>query len=57
MSYRLRYDRRFMRQLEALPGDVRAITRQQVKALSDNPRPPRTKELDDHLGYYRLCHY
>ncbi len=54
MSYRLRYDRRFMRQLERLPGDVRAIARQQVQALSDSPRPPRAKELDDHPGYYRL---
>jgi mRNA-degrading endonuclease RelE of RelBE toxin-antitoxin system len=54
MGYRLRYDRRFMHQLEALPGDVRSVARRQVKALADNPRPPRVKELDEHPGYYRL---
>jgi mRNA interferase RelE/StbE len=54
MGYRLRYDRRFMRQLESLPGDVRSVARRQVKTLADNPRPPRAKELDEHPGYYRL---
>ncbi len=54
MVYRLRYDRRFMRQLESLPGDVRSLARQQVKALTDNPRPSRAKELDEHPGYFRL---
>ena len=54
MVYRLRYDRRFMRQLESLPGDVRSMARQQVKALTSNPRPSRAKELDEHPGYFRL---
>ena len=54
MVYRLRYDRRFMHQLESLPGDVRSIARQQVRALSNNPRPSRAKELDEHPGYFRL---
>lgn len=54
MSYRLRFDRRFMSHLEALPGDVRSMARQQIKALTDNPRPARAKELDEHPGYYRL---
>jgi len=54
MGYRLRYDRRFMRLLEALPGDVRSIARRQVKALANEPYPPGAKELDEHPGYYRL---
>ena len=54
MVYRLRYDRRFMHQLESLPGDVRSMARQQVKALISNPRPSRAKELDEHPGYFRL---
>ncbi|NJN96330.1 MAG: hypothetical protein HC875_20545 [Anaerolineales bacterium] len=54
MSYRLRFDRRFMNHLEALPGDVRSMAWQQIKALADNPRPARAKELDEHPGYYRL---
>ncbi len=54
MAYLLRYDRQFMRRLKALPGDVRSVARRQIKDLTDNPYPPRTKELDDHPGYYRL---
>jgi len=54
MAYRLRYDRRFMRLLEALPGDVRSIARQRVKALAIEPYSPGAKELDEHPGYYRL---
>jgi mRNA-degrading endonuclease RelE of RelBE toxin-antitoxin system len=54
MSYKLRYDRRFMRHLKALPGDVRSVAHRQVKALTDNPRPTQAKELDDHPSYYRL---
>ncbi len=54
MAYRLRYDRRFMRQLEALPGNVRSMVRKQVKALAGDPYPSRSKELDEHPGYYRL---
>ncbi len=53
MSYRLRYDQRFMRQLEALPTDVRSVARRLVKELTRDPRPSRAKELDGHPGYYR----
>lgn len=54
MTYRLRYDRHFMGQLELLPGDVRSIARQEIKYLVTEPRPIRAKELDEHPGYYRL---
>jgi mRNA-degrading endonuclease RelE of RelBE toxin-antitoxin system len=54
MSYRLRYDRRFLRQLDSMPGDVRAATRRLVRSLPDNPRPSRAKELEGHPGHYRL---
>jgi mRNA-degrading endonuclease RelE of RelBE toxin-antitoxin system len=54
MVYRLRYDRRFMRQLESLPGDVRSMARQQVRDLTNDPRPSRAKELDEHPGYFRV---
>jgi mRNA-degrading endonuclease RelE of RelBE toxin-antitoxin system len=54
MGYRLRYDRRFMRLLEALPGDVRSVARRRVKALAHDPYPSGVKELDEHPGYYRL---
>jgi len=54
MAYRLRYDRGFMQQLMALPGDVRSIARRTVTTLAETPRPARAKELDEHPGYYRL---
>jgi mRNA-degrading endonuclease RelE of RelBE toxin-antitoxin system len=54
MAYRLRLDRRFLQQLEALPGDVRSVARQQTKLLAENPRPTGSKELDEHPGYFRL---
>jgi len=53
MAYRLRYDRGFMQQLAALPGDVRSIARRAVLDLAETPRPTRAKELDEHRGYYR----
>jgi mRNA-degrading endonuclease RelE of RelBE toxin-antitoxin system len=54
MTYRVRYDKRFMRQLEALPGDVRAVARRLVHSLTDNPRPSRAKELEGHSNHYRI---
>ena len=54
MAYRLRFDRRLLQQMEALPGDVRTVARQQVKSLAGAPRPAGAKELDEHPGYYRL---
>jgi mRNA-degrading endonuclease RelE of RelBE toxin-antitoxin system len=54
MVYRLRFDKRFRRHLEALPGDVRGVARKVIRQLSDNPVSVRAKELDDHPGTYRL---
>jgi len=54
MDYRLRYDRHFIRLLEALPGDVRSVARRRVKALADEPFPSGAKELDEHPGTFRL---
>lgn len=54
MSYSLRFDRRFMRQLEEMPGDLRPVARRLVRSLAENPRPGQAKELDDHPGYFRV---
>lgn len=54
MTYRLRYDRGFMQQLMALPGDMRSVARCTVMALTETPRPAAAKELDGHPSYYRL---
>ncbi len=54
MAFRLRYDRHLMGRLEALPGDVRSVARQEIRSLMDDPSPNRAKELEDHPGYFRL---
>ena len=54
MSYRLRYDRNFMRKLEALPGDLRSVARQTITTLTKNPRPASAKELENHPDHYHL---
>lgn len=54
ITYRLRYDRRFLQMLADLPGDVRTVARQTIKGLAMAPRPAASKELADHPGYYRL---
>lgn len=41
MPYRLRFDRRFRRHLNALPGDVRGIARKVIQQLAQAPRPGR----------------
>jgi hypothetical protein len=43
------------RQLGDLPGNIKAMARQQIAGLIDNPHPPRSKELVGHVGHYRLC--
>ena len=54
MSYRLQFSKHFVKSLENLPGDLRAVTRAQIRNLADDPRPTGAKELDGHPGYYRL---
>ena len=54
MADRLRYDRRFKRSLQALPGDIRGLARSMIAQLAEDPHPSQAKELDDHPTYYRL---
>jgi len=54
MTYRLRYDRRFLRQVDELPGDVRSVARKSIKELAVRLHLPHAKELEDHPGYWRL---
>ena len=53
MSYRLRYNAEFMRQLDRLPGDVRGVAQRTIKELTTMLRPRQAKELDQHPDYYR----
>ena len=52
--YRLRYDRRFSQNLDALPGDIRSMARRAIAGLAADPRPSQAKELEEHAEHYRL---
>jgi len=53
-AYRIRFDPHFMRQLDDLPGDVRAIARQRVREIAVRPQQASAKELDGHPTYFRM---
>lgn len=54
MPYRILLTRDVKEQFKDLPGNIKAIARQQIAGLADNPRPSRSKELIGHRGHYRL---
>jgi len=54
MSYRLSISRDIKQQIEDLPGNIRAMARQRIAGLVDDPRPSDSKELMGHAGHFRL---
>jgi mRNA-degrading endonuclease RelE of RelBE toxin-antitoxin system len=54
MPYRILLTQDIKKQIQNLPGHIKAIARQQIAALALNPRPPRSKELEGHNGHFRL---
>ena len=54
MPYRILLTRDIKRQLQELPGNIKALARQQIARLAIDPRLPRSKELEGHAGHYRL---
>jgi mRNA-degrading endonuclease RelE of RelBE toxin-antitoxin system len=54
MPYQLILTGDIKRQLGDLPGHIKTMARQQMAVLITDPRPPRSKELDGHVGHYRL---
>ncbi len=54
MSYKIIFTRAIRRQIAKLPGHIKAIAKRRIAGLSDEPRPPRSKELEGRPGYYRL---
>jgi len=54
MLYRIILTRDVKGQLKDLPGNIKAIARQQIAALATEPHPPRSKELVGHSTHYRL---
>jgi mRNA-degrading endonuclease RelE of RelBE toxin-antitoxin system len=54
VAYAISFSKAVRAQIQHLPGSVKAIAKQQMAALSENPRPPQAKELTGHPNYYRL---
>ena len=54
MSYRVEVSPKVQKEIKELPGHVRAQARQLIRALSDNPRPPRAKELRNKPNVFRI---
>jgi mRNA-degrading endonuclease RelE of RelBE toxin-antitoxin system len=54
VSYQIEISPPVRKEIEALPGNVRAQARQLIRHLQENPRPPRAKELRDKTGIYRI---
>lgn len=54
MSYRVEIVPPARKEIQALPGHVRAQARQLIRALGEDPRPARSKELRDKPDVYRI---
>jgi len=54
MSYTITINKAIRSQILRLPGNIKSIAKQQIANLSENPRPPRSKELTGHPNYYRM---
>jgi len=54
MPYGILLTQDIKRQIQNLPGNIKAVVRQQIADLATNPRPPRSKELEGHSGHFRL---
>jgi len=54
MAYEIVFNKAIRNQIRRLPGYVKAIAKQRVALLSDDPRPPKSRELTGHPDYYRM---
>lgn len=54
MSYRIKINREAEQEVRDLSANVRAQARQIVRALAQNPRPHRAKELRGKPSMYRV---
>ena len=54
MSYRIRIEQPALKEIKALPSYVRAQAEILIAALSSDPRPQRSRELQGKPGVYRL---
>jgi mRNA interferase RelE/StbE len=54
VSYRIDYSQQARQDLRNMPARFRNRVRSMIEALSNDPRPARSKELRDLTGLYRL---
>lgn len=54
VNYRIEVSPEARQEIRALAGHVRAQARQLIRALGENPRPPRAKELRGKPNIYRI---
>lgn len=54
MPYQIAYTPVVKRQIDNLPGHIKSLARQEIAALSRNPRPARSRELEGHPNHFRL---
>lgn len=52
--YAIVFNKAVANQIKRLPGNIKALARQQIAALSENPRPSYSQELAGHPQYYRI---
>lgn len=54
MSYKIEFSRSAERQFRALPKSVQVKLTPKIDALSDDPRPRKSKKLESELDLYRI---
>ena len=54
MAYRITFNKAIRQQIRQLPGHIKPLAKEQIAHLSENPCPPRSKELAGHPAYYRM---
>ena len=54
MPYQINYTDEARRALRTVPGNYRQRIRGVIEALANNPYPPKSKELRELPGHYRL---
>jgi hypothetical protein len=45
MACRIAFSREVRRQIGSLPGHIKALAKQEIAGLSDDPRPPQSKKV------------
>lgn len=54
MSYQVEISASAQRDIARLPGHIRQEARHRVRELAQNPRPPKSKELQGYPNLYRI---